>query len=193
MDINKIFKEDIENSFKNCDIPISSGVGEHTVIGTLPFGMLNNKIVFWAASPPNFGNSFSGSGLPFGTYQQAYENTPNHGAVKSVGNKFKFNLAFPNSYYEEAGSVYVKPHVNIMVCSALGNKFFKIELGEGIAYRSLGWPKENQNTRERNDCLFYSGREKMPVVSQEQLLRNSAYKPNQPMAENYWGGSVPQA
>ena len=80
-----------------------------------------------------------------------------------------------------------------MVCSPLGNKVYKIELGEGIAYRSLGWPKENQNTRERKDSLFYLGRETMPAVSQEQLLRNSAYKQNQPMAKNYWGGSVPQA
>ena len=109
-----------------------------------------------------------------------------------MGGRYQFNLKFPSSYYEDAGTKYVKPHVNIMICSPLGNKFEKIELGEGFPYRSLAWPKENQNTRQRKDCLFYAGRENMPVVSQEQLLRNSAYKPTEPMAKNYWGGSVPQ-
>ena len=195
MNVNQIYKEDIEASFKNPETPLFSGVGDYVVKGRLPVNMsvLNTKVIFWAANPPNFNNSFSGSGLPFPNYQVAYENTPNVGAVKTFGGRFKFNLIFPNSYYEGLGTNYVKPHVNVMVVNPLGeNEVFQMELGHGIPYRTLTYPKKSQDTRERHDCLFYAGREELPVVSQEQLLRNSGYHGDKPMAKNFWGGSVPQ-
>ena len=47
--------------------------------------------------------------------------------------------------------------------------------------------------RQEGDEDMKTGRKTMPVVSQEQLLRNSSYQGNKPMAKNFWGGSVPQA
>ena len=35
MDINKVYKEDIENSFKNKDTPLFPGVGDHVVKGNI--------------------------------------------------------------------------------------------------------------------------------------------------------------
>ena len=189
--INNILKtNNTVNSLTSCEVPLFSGVGDYVVRGELPVGVRDHVIVFWAANPPTYNGSFSGSGLPFPNAKIAYENTPNRGAVQTKGGKFEFKLRFPNSYYEGLGTNYVKPHVNIRVCGG-SNDVFKIQLGDGIPYRSLTWAKAGQNTMERKNPLFYGGRDDMPVVSQEQLLRNSAFPCDNKIALNFWGGAVP--
>ena len=75
MNVNKIYKQEIEEAFKTIT-PLFSGVGDYVVKGKLTIGMglVNTKVVFWAANL-KLNNSFSGSGLPFPNYQVAYENT----------------------------------------------------------------------------------------------------------------------
>ena len=192
MDISKVYKEDIENSFKNKDTPLFSGVGNHVVNGNIPLGMLDCKVVFWAANPPNFRHSFSGSGLPFGSYQQAYENTPNRGAVKTRDGSFEFRVRYPNAYYMGLGSVYMEPSVQIKVCeNGSDGKVQTIKLGHGIPFRMMTYPPSQEGTRPRRSPMFYAGRHDLPHRTQEQLLRDSGYPEENVMPKSFWGNAVP--
>lgn len=45
-------------------------------------GKCNGKVIkYLASAPPDFRQSYSGSGLPFPTEEIAYSNTPNSGTV----------------------------------------------------------------------------------------------------------------
>ena len=74
-------------------------------------------VIFWASSPPNFRSSYSGSGLPYHSPEQAFDRSPNVGAVKSKDGTFEFNIFYPNAYYVGLGSLYVPPQVHIKVCN----------------------------------------------------------------------------
>ena len=87
-----------------------------------------------------------------------------------------------NSYYTGLGSVLVKPHVNFKVCETGGtDKIYKIDLGDNIPYRSLTYPSS------RHSSTFYNGRNKGEPLSQEQLLRKSAYPSKNYTPPNFWG------
>ena len=44
----------------------------------------------------------------------------------------------------------------------------------------------------RCSSIFYSGRNKLPVRTQEQILRDSSYPCINKMPDNFWGLAVPQ-
>lgn len=94
---------------------------------------------FWAASPPNYIQSFNGSGLPFPNPEIAYENTPNKQVInldnpKSM-NQFNIEFTYPNSYYHEQGRVYVPSHVNFSF--GVDGPKHKVFLNQDIPARSL--------------------------------------------------------
>lgn len=97
------------------------------------------KIVYWAANPPNYNSSYSGSGLPFPNPEIAYENTPNLGVVQLDGNNYSFDMLFPNSYYSELGTVYNEPRFFMKLCSNSNDlhDIRTIMLNNPIPYRSL--------------------------------------------------------
>ena len=67
-------------------------------------------------NPPTYSSSYSGSALPYHDSIQAYDRTPNIGAVKAVNRKFEFRIKYPNSYYIGLGSLYVPPHIHFKIC-----------------------------------------------------------------------------
>ena len=117
------------------------------------------KIVYWAANPPDYIQSFSGSGLPFPNPQVAYQNTPNLGAVNLQGNTYSFDILFPNSYYTQLGTIYNEPRVSLKLCSS--NKDYDIQtiiLQNPIPYRSLAYaapyltiPRTTGNCQKKNN------------------------------------------
>ena len=69
--------------------------GNILVKGNLKNNKLNVKIKYWAANPPEFNYSFSGSGLPFPNEDVAFDNTPNRGAVIiKPDNSFSFKVKY---------------------------------------------------------------------------------------------------
>jgi hypothetical protein len=48
-----------------------------------------------------------------------------------------------------------------------------------------------QNTLPRKDAMFYKYGWLMPVRTQEQILRDSAYPDENKMASNFWGLKPP--
>jgi hypothetical protein len=149
---------------------------------------LFDRAIFWAANPADYMTNYSGSGLPFPNDAVAYENTPNKGVVNVVDNKFSFRLFFPNAYYAGLGTVYQKPHVNIQFNSqARMGPVMRIDLGQGIAFRSLTYPGERRNP------FFYNGRFTLPIRTSEGVLRDSAYPCKNAMPLNFWGLRPPSA
>jgi hypothetical protein len=168
------------------------GNGEYLVKGKVDNGPKDALITYWAANPPTFSQSYAGSALPYANPLMAYENSPNKGSVRAVNGMFQFRIRFPNAYYIGLGTIYVNPHVNIKVCgSGDEGEVHKIELGDGIPFRTLSYAPPPL-TWPRYSPIFYSGREQLPIRTQEQILRDSAFPSVNKYPENFWGLKPPQ-
>jgi len=91
---------------------------------------------YWAASPPDLRQSYSGSGLPFPNPEIAFDGTTNRGTVKcDRDGNFEFQVVKPNGYYVGQGNRLIGSQVKL----ALGNSTdIKIlQLGNPIENRSL--------------------------------------------------------
>jgi len=160
------------------------------VFGKINEPVMEDVIRYVAASPPDYRFTFTGSGLPFANQDQAFYNTPNRGLVKLVDNTFEIKLMFPNSYYSGLGTVIIPPTLYVSYVDTQGNeKEVSIKLSEGIPYRMLSYPI--QHTAPRKDAMFYSTGWALPVRTQEQVLRDSAYPSMNRMSEDFWGLKPP--
>ena len=147
-------------------------------------------VKYWAANKPNYGLSYAGSGLPFPNEHIAFQDTDNSGVTEVKGGSFTFNIHYPNSYYKNMGKVYVEPQVKVQFCSKNNVNLtgvHVITLGNGIPFRSLTWP------RKRN---WYSGpmfycNINLPVRTQAQILKASAYPCVNKEPTNFWGTMPP--
>ena len=143
-----------------------------------------------ACNPPTFNSNFSGSGLPFPTEDIAYEGSPNRGVAQIVNGKFSFTINFPNSYYVNMGSVYIEPHVKLIVVDENNEPLTDVEiirLANGIPFRTLTLPSlRNWN----KGPLFYENKD-LPVRTQYQILVDSAYPDKNVMPSNFWGKKPP--
>lgn len=151
-------------------------------------------IYYIAASPPDYRASYYGSGLPFYSQVQAFEDTPNTGKVYVgyYGDEVDIPLMMPNAYYVGLGTVYVPPTLYLEYLTVDGEKRnISIILSEGIPYRSLTWPGPGQRTTSRSGPMFYETQFFLPVRSQEQILRDSAYPTKNQMETNFWGLKPP--
>lgn len=153
-----------------------------TMVDVVPSG----EIRFIAASPCDRRASYTGSGLPFHSAEQAFLDSPNRGIIKVQGNYFEIPLLFPNSYQIRLGRELVPPTLFLMYDDIAGNvRVVRIKLGDPVPYRFLGYP--SQFTLGRNDASFYHAHHNLPVRSQEQVLRDGAYPGKNKMSEDFWG------
>ena len=168
------------------------GSGNLTISGHVRNPEPDAFIVFWAANPPDYRTSYSGSGLPFHNYESAYENTPNRGTVGiSASGDFRFSIRYPSGYYTGLGTVYMQPHVFMQVHSKnYRGKPLILKVGEGVPFRLLTYPPIPV-TAPRCSPNFYAGRDTQPVRTQEQILRDSAYPATNNMPKNFWGLTPP--
>lgn len=146
--------------------------------------VLNNAIEYLAPSPPDYRESFTGSGLPFANKQQAYQGTPNKGSVNVVNGEALMNLILPNSYYDDFSTI-VEPYVDIFYTTVHADRHLTIRLGNRVPYRSLDVPLA------RTDPMFYSKGWSMPVRTQEQILLDARYPAKNKMADDFWGLKPP--
>ena len=112
----------------------NKGDGNIEITGKLKIAKNKAKVVYWAANPPDFNVSFSGSGLPYPSPEMAFQNTKNIGAVTAEDGIFKIRLFYPSAYYVALGSLYVPPHVHLKICEEGYNKYFSIKIGAGVPY-----------------------------------------------------------
>ena len=78
---------------------------------------------YYAANPPTYMFSYSGSALPYPNANVAYDNDYNSGKVIIKNNDFEFNIKYPNSFYSQLGNKYIEPHVIIQITDTSGFKY----------------------------------------------------------------------
>ena len=172
----------------------NKGDGNIEITGKLKIAKNKAKVVYWAANPPDFNVSFSGSGLPYPSPEMAFQNTKNIGSVVAENGIFKIRLFYPSAYYVALGSLYVPPHIHLKICEEGYDKYFSIKIGAGVPYRTLTHPAP-PSLNPRLDSVFYNN-EDLTVRSQEQILRDGAYPdyntipPEIP--SNFWGKRPPR-
>ncbi len=126
-------KNGLSQDFQCCGKISATTNGNFTVYGKVPTGIKMNSIVrWWAPNPPDFRQSYTGSGLPFPSEEIAFDNTKNQGVVQADANgNFVIRLYYPNGYYVNCGKDYVKPHVNFKICESSTSTdgiFYRIDL-----------------------------------------------------------------
>ena len=194
-DADKIFKERNETmcsrwkvsqvQFKDTTVNIHYNSDGNFIVEGKP-SMDVQFVKYWAASPPTYGLSFSGSGLPYPNEEVALEKTPNQGVAEVKNGSFQFPLEYPNSYYDQVLRKYVPPQVKFLyVDHNRENRgdVYIANLGDGIPFRSL------VDTKKRNwnaGPLFYCNNN-LPVRSQYQILLDSAYPAINKVPDNFWG------
>lgn len=141
-------------------------------------------LTYVAAAPPNYRYSFTGAGHAFASASQAFYDTPNKGSVRvGSGGRFSIPLAYPNAYYERAGTVRVPPTVFLTYNVGGVRRRASMVVGEGIPYRLRDYPV----ARKAAGAMFYSKQEQLPVRTQEQVLRDSGYPNENKEAPDFWG------
>ncbi len=196
-------------------VAINEGTGDITIQGEVNTSSPNPTIVYWAPNPPTYGTSYSGSALPYHDSIQAYDNTPNIGAVKAVDRKFSFKVKYPNSYYVGLGSLYVAPHIHFKICeenktqSLINNiklnveknkrvpnnmkeqleseGYHTIQIDEGIPFRTLTYPSPPSQNPRTSPMFYHCHRNQLPIRGQETILRDSGYPEVNEMPSNFWG------
>jgi len=183
---NLLFNKEI------CDGSISyRSKGDLVVKGKLKTGSSSSKLFFWAAAPPTYGTSFSGSGMPYPDPLTAYDRTPNKGVLDVVNGNFTINMKYPNAYYIGLGSVHVPPHINFKVCEEGKNdEYFSVQIDDGVPFRMLSYPAP-PTKKPRTSPMFYCEPEK-GARTQESILRASNYPSTNKMPDNYWGERPPR-
>jgi len=166
--------------------------GEFTVKGYEENIDSSSTLIYWAANPPTYNGSFTGSGLPFPSAEIAYENSSNRGKVRTTGGHYEFKINFPNSYYTDLGNNFVEPCVHIKIVQPYGKDIVKtIILNNSIPFRTLRHSNGERSNASRLDNSFYIGRDTLPFRSQEDILRDSGYPPDNTTPVNFWGKSIP--
>ena len=163
--------------------------GNFMVQGTVNPGHAGATLKFWAANPMTPTGSAAGAGMPFPNPDIAYDNSVNQGAVLvGPAGQFQFMIRYPNAFYIQGGAIKVEPCVHYRICGpGSDNQIHTIQLGNGVPYRSQTYPPERKGPE------FYSGRDQLPLRTQEQILRASGYpSTNRSTAgNNFWLGAVP--
>jgi len=166
------------------------GNGDLTITGIVKT-VNEGKIYYWAAAPPTYGTSFSGSGMPYPNPTVAFDNTPNKGVVEINNGNFEFNIHYPNAYYVGLGSLYVPPHINLKICrEGQDDRYFSVTIDNGIPFRTLTYPAP-PSKKPRISPMFYHECEK-GARSQEEILRAGAYPEVNVMPDNFWGDRPPR-
>lgn len=151
---------------------------------------LNGRLHWWAANPPTFSQSFTGSGLPYPNESIAFESSPNDGYCSLTNGTFQFMMSYPNSYYKNLGSMLVPPQVHIQLVDTNDSPLSPeqiIPLGNGIPFRSLTFPRQRKWSQ---GPMFYWN-PNLTVRNQEQILRENAYPNMNETPKNFWGTKPP--
>ena len=147
-------------------------------------------VIFWAASPPHRGYSFSGSGLPFPSSEYAYENTPNKGVahVNPHTGAFSFEIDQPSGFYAALGTMLLPPHVNLQCSSAVARgDVFTLVIGGAVPFRSIAYHEHNGATADH-----YQRKHSAPCATdQHAVLRNCGYPTKAADSNDFWGKCPP--
>lgn len=152
-----------------------------TVSGVVHGATPGSEVEYYAAAPADRRTSFSGSGLPFASERQAFEDSPNHGKVMLDKDcAFSISICKPNSYYKADCNKLITPCLYISYTDKQGKpQLIRMDLDSKIPYRSLSYPAA------RTSPEFY--RQSLPVRGQYDILLSSRYPANGKESADFWG------
>lgn len=119
-----------------------------------------------AANPIMRGFSYSGSGLPYTTPEQAFEGTPNWYAIDPSQGQFFVTFYYPNSYYTNDGAVKIIPSI-FLILQIRGRAEpvqVRMELPDSLPLKTL------THRPQRTGPEFYARREEIGVFTQHEIL-----------------------
>ncbi len=77
------------HNLANCAAEVTqSPNGIYVVTGSAPTAFAT-YVKYWASAPPTYGQSFTGSGMPYPNPAVAFQDTPNKGVVKVTGGTYR--------------------------------------------------------------------------------------------------------
>jgi hypothetical protein len=132
----------------------------------------DKQVHYTAPDPYNSMTSFTGSGLPFHSKEQAFSNKMNVGSVTVDGNGLVvIKVTMPNAYYDgfETGSPVIRPYVDIAFTIGGKENGKRVQLN-GVPFRLSMYPHPDRTGPE-----FYKYAWMQPVRSQESILRDSGF------------------
>ena len=156
--------------------------GKH-IKSHIPDACDDGLVRYIAALPAERRTSYTGSAMPYASYEQAFEGTPNKGAHLIMDGFVTVNISRPNAFYTCLGRVRVPPTLYIRFRSEGRWKEFAIKLSNGAVHRRLSHPSS------RKDATFYGSLSELPVRSQQQILVDSSAP--QSYSETFWGLKPP--
>lgn len=154
------------------------------VDGIISESIDNSKIYYIAAAPADYRGSFSGSGLPFYSEKQAYDNTPNTGTrIINKDGSYSIKLVYPNAYYDSLDGPIIYPHIKIYYYIQGVQKNIDLKLQNRIPFRDIRFYGDGSY---RQNVNFYNNSD-LPVRSQEQILISARYPETNTVPPNFWG------
>ena len=130
----------------------------------------DGQVAFQIAMPCDHRTSFEGSGLPFPSFEHAFNPCQSGYVVREVGGDFVLPAHPPNAYVGASGRLSVP--MARLVYSALGERvdeWVPISGVTPIRHRTL------THDAHRTSPSYYDARGRLEVRSQERILRESAY------------------
>ena len=92
------------------------------------------------------------------------------------------------------GNEYISPTIYYKFCNTnhkdAESEVHSIKIGEGIPFRTLSYSQNILNVPK--DVYFYDGIDKLPIRTQETILRDSAFPSKNITPSNFWGLSIPK-
>lgn len=179
---------DIDGPTGKFHVEISEG--NILMYGKLPKRPDDKMVTYAAAAPIDQRSSFTGSGMPFANYEQAFYATPNKGVSKvEKDGSFSIRLSTPASYYVGLGTVLVRPTIFLTYLQGGKTKMAQVPVDDPVAFRLSTYPM--QFTKPRDSPAFYLLDADVLPRTQEGILRASAYPTDNVMPKNFWGTKPP--
>lgn len=146
----------------------------------------DGEVAFQIAMPCDHRTSFTGSGLPFPSFQHAFNPCQSGNAVRAGGGEFTLPARPPNVYLGASGRP-VPPQARL-VYSAAGSRvdeWVPITDVPVVRHRALG------HSAYRTSPIYYDYRG-LAVRSQERILREGAYGHASDPGKDFGWGTRPR-
>jgi hypothetical protein len=148
-----------------------------------PTRVPDGQVAFQTAMPPDHRTSFTGSGLPFPSFEHAFNPCQSGYAVRAAGGLFDLPVRPPNSYVEASGRLSApKARLVYTVLGERVDEWVPIAGVPAVRHRTL------THNVHRTSPNYYDSRGRLQTRSQERILRESAYgHASDPEVDFGWG------
>jgi len=157
------------NQFIDSTITFNKDYSSVTINGSVKNPLLYKNMLLIAPAPIDRMSSYSGSGLPFPSFEMAIEGTPNRFEINTDG-VFSTTFMYPNSFYEYNYETRQKDKIISSIFVILTDynyteNMIRIELKDLCVLRTL------LNRSGRKNPEFYAAKDYLvPITTAENIM-----------------------